>query len=107
MARATSKVEEPKTETTIETKATPVNTVHEKELTPSDYEYWEQKVDYIHPKDLSKTGDDSIVCSVNGDTIRIKPGHVVHIKRKFVDALQRSLEATYKRAEDEAKTLDF
>ena len=101
MARATTTRTEPKAEVQEEVKAVKPET--KSELTPDNPLYWEEKEEYIHPKDLSAQGDDSIVVSVNGDSIRIKPGHKVFIKRKFIEVLKGSLHAQYEKAEEEAK----
>lgn len=51
----------------------------------------EEKVEYTAPfgADLK---DDSILCAVNGEEIRIKRGETVKIKRKFVEVLRNAAE---------------
>ena len=53
-----------------------------------------KKVKYIHPKDMSVvSGDESIICSVNGKIIKIQPGEEVEIDPKYAEVLKRSYEA--------------
>ncbi len=65
-------------EKTANTKATPVN--EDEEL-----------VEYCAPM-LGMDKPQDVLCAVNGETIRIKRGETVKIKRKFVKALQNAAE---------------
>lgn len=60
----------------------------------------EEPVDFFVAKDPRLKGDDSIVVSVNGDEIRVKPGQKVKIKKKFAEVLQNSME-------EDAKAMAF
>lgn len=66
-----------------ETKIAEVRSKKTAEVTDPGEEY----VDYFVFKDARIRGDDSILVSVNGDEIRVKPGNKVKIKRKFAEVL--------------------
>lgn len=59
----------------------------------TDVDPGEQLIDFFVPKDPRLRGDDSLIVSVNGDEIRVKPGVKVKIKRKFAEVLQNSMQA--------------